>query len=73
MIFAGRLGTYRYLDMHQAIGSALNLYERKVAPLLTGRKPDIEAMDADAGELPARSSPSLAPSQNAAADRWVES
>ena len=29
VIFAGRLGTYRYLDMHQAIGAALHLYERK--------------------------------------------
>lgn len=37
VIFIGRLGTYRYLDMHQAIGAALNLYEKKVAPLLTGR------------------------------------
>jgi UDP-galactopyranose mutase len=36
VIFAGRLGTYRYLDMHQAIGAALNLYERRIAPLLTG-------------------------------------
>jgi UDP-galactopyranose mutase len=38
VIFAGRLGTYRYLDMHQAIGAALSLYEKKIAPLLTGRK-----------------------------------
>jgi hypothetical protein len=37
VIFAGRLGTYRYLDMHQAIGAALNLYKKRVAPLLTGR------------------------------------
>ena len=38
VIFAGRLGTYRYLDMHQAIGAALSLYEKQIAPLLTGRK-----------------------------------
>ncbi len=38
VIFAGRLGTYRYLDMHQAIGAALNLYEKRIAPLLTEGK-----------------------------------
>ena len=38
VIFAGRLGTYRYLDMHQAIGAALNIYEKKIAPLLSGGK-----------------------------------
>ena len=26
--FVGRLGTYRYLDMHQAIGAALKQWER---------------------------------------------
>jgi UDP-galactopyranose mutase len=40
VLFAGRLGTYRYLDMHQAIGAALHLYENKVAPALTGRPLD---------------------------------
>jgi UDP-galactopyranose mutase len=34
VIFGGRLGTYRYLDMHQAIGAALNCYENKIVPLL---------------------------------------
>ncbi len=29
VIFGGRLGTYRYLDMHQAIGSALKVFESK--------------------------------------------
>jgi UDP-galactopyranose mutase len=37
VIFGGRLGTYRYLDMHQAIGAALSCYETKVAPLLAPR------------------------------------
>lgn len=32
VIFGGRLGTYRYLDMHQAIGAALKSYESEVAP-----------------------------------------
>ena len=35
VIFGGRLGTYRYLDMHQAIGAALLCYEKEVAPALT--------------------------------------
>lgn len=34
VIFGGRLGTYRYLDMHQAIGAALKTYENKIGPLL---------------------------------------
>jgi UDP-galactopyranose mutase len=47
VIFAGRLGTYRYLDMHQAIGAALNVYEKKVAPLLTGRSVESDRLDSD--------------------------
>lgn len=35
VVFGGRLGTYRYLDMHQAIGAALRAWEREVKPLLT--------------------------------------
>lgn len=34
VVFGGRLGTYRYLDMHQAIGAALRAWEREVRPLL---------------------------------------
>jgi UDP-galactopyranose mutase len=34
VIFGGRLGTYQYLDMHMAIGSALSVFENKVKPLL---------------------------------------
>ncbi|MGI9821631.1 UDP-galactopyranose mutase [Agromyces sp. Marseille-Q5079] len=30
--FGGRLGTYQYLDMHMAIGSALSMYENKLKP-----------------------------------------
>ncbi|WP_439272207.1 UDP-galactopyranose mutase [Pseudochrobactrum sp. HB0163] len=30
VIFGGRLGTYRYLDMHQAIGAALKTYEQDI-------------------------------------------
>jgi UDP-galactopyranose mutase len=32
VFFGGRLGTYQYLDMHMAIGSALSMYENKIAP-----------------------------------------
>jgi UDP-galactopyranose mutase len=38
VIFGGRLGTYRYLDMHQAIAAALRAYDARVAPLLTGER-----------------------------------
>ena len=33
--FGGRLGTYRYLDMHQAIGAALKAFESRVVPHFT--------------------------------------
>ncbi|WP_051370639.1 UDP-galactopyranose mutase [Mesorhizobium loti] len=33
----GRLGTYRYLDMHQAIGAALKAFETVFEPYFTGR------------------------------------
>jgi UDP-galactopyranose mutase len=36
VIFGGRLGTYRYLDMHQAIGAALKSFETDLAPRLAG-------------------------------------
>ena len=32
VLFGGRLGTYKYLDMHMAIGSALSMYDNKVRP-----------------------------------------
>jgi UDP-galactopyranose mutase len=32
VLFGGRLGTYRYLDMHQAIGAALNLWDQVIWP-----------------------------------------
>lgn len=36
VIFGGRLGSYKYLDMHQAIGAALKTYEHQVRPFLAG-------------------------------------
>lgn len=35
-LFGGRLGTYKYLDMHMAIGSALSMADNKL-PALLGR------------------------------------
>lgn len=32
VLFGGRLGTYKYLDMHMAIGSALSMYDNKIRP-----------------------------------------
>ncbi|WP_205879330.1 UDP-galactopyranose mutase [Leucobacter triazinivorans] len=34
VLFGGRLGTYQYLDMHMAIGSALSMYNNRLAELL---------------------------------------
>ncbi len=36
MIFGGRLGTYKYLDMHMAIGAALSVVDNKLAPHFGG-------------------------------------
>ena len=35
VVFGGRLGAYRYLDMHQAVAAALNAWERRLRPRLT--------------------------------------
>ena len=35
VLFGGRLGTYKYLDMHMAIGSALSMFENKLRPHFT--------------------------------------
>ncbi|MGI8900013.1 MAG: UDP-galactopyranose mutase [Nocardioides sp.] len=32
VLFGGRLGTYKYLDMHMAVGSALSMFENKLKP-----------------------------------------
>jgi UDP-galactopyranose mutase len=32
VLFGGRLGTYKYLDMHMAIGAALSAFDNKLAP-----------------------------------------
>jgi UDP-galactopyranose mutase len=38
VIFGGRLGTYKYLDMHMAIGSALSVYDNRVRPFFSGHR-----------------------------------
>ena len=35
VLFGGRLGTYKYLDMHMAIGSALSMFDNKLRPHFT--------------------------------------
>ena len=35
MLFGGRLGTYKYLDMHMAIGSALTMFDNRIRPTST--------------------------------------
>jgi len=36
VLFGGRLGTYRYLDMHMAIGAALSMVDNRLAPHFAG-------------------------------------
>jgi UDP-galactopyranose mutase len=38
VLFGGRLGTYKYLDMHMAIGSALTTFDNRIAPYFTDGK-----------------------------------
>ncbi|QWW20286.1 UDP-galactopyranose mutase [Schaalia sp. 19OD2882] len=37
VFFGGRLGTYKYLDMHMAIASALTMVDNDLAPIFDGR------------------------------------
>lgn len=39
VLFGGRLGTYQYLDMHMAIGSALSMVDNKLTPHFTDGVP----------------------------------
>ncbi|MEN3298058.1 UDP-galactopyranose mutase [Pseudonocardia sp.] len=38
ILFGGRLGTYKYLDMHMAIGSALTMFDNRITPFFTDGK-----------------------------------
>jgi UDP-galactopyranose mutase len=51
VIFGGRLGSYQYWDMHQAIGAALSTFQKKVVPFFevaraggAGKKADLVAV-----------------------------
>jgi UDP-galactopyranose mutase len=37
VMFGGRLGTYQYLDMHMAIGSALSMFENDIQKWFSGK------------------------------------
>ena len=39
VLFGGRLGTYQYLDMHMAIGSALSRFDNVLRPHFTEGAP----------------------------------
>ncbi|GAA1352301.1 UDP-galactopyranose mutase [Falsarthrobacter nasiphocae] len=47
VIFGGRLGTYKYLDMHMAIGAALSTFDNKIEPHFA-RGASLEAGGVDA-------------------------
>ncbi|SDT43078.1 UDP-galactopyranose mutase [Pseudarthrobacter equi] len=47
VLFGGRLGTYKYLDMHMAIGSALTMFDNKIRPHFEAGA-DIESGGVDA-------------------------
>jgi UDP-galactopyranose mutase len=46
VVFGGRLGTYKYLDMHMAIGSALTMFDNRIAPYFTEGTPLAAGEDA---------------------------
>jgi UDP-galactopyranose mutase len=39
VLFGGRFGAYKYLDMHMAIASALTMYENRIRPHFTEGRP----------------------------------
>ena len=47
VFFGGRLGTYKYLDMHMAIGAALSMFDNKIRPhFANGAKIESGGVDA---------------------------
>ncbi|WP_330233896.1 UDP-galactopyranose mutase [Nocardia sp. NBC_00508] len=46
VVFGGRLGTYQYLDMHMAIGSALNTFDNVLRPHLEDGAPLVTDQEA---------------------------
>lgn len=47
VLFGGRLGTYKYLDMHMAIASALSRFDNVVAPFLAGKRENMNFLAQD--------------------------
>ncbi len=47
VLFGGRLGTYKYLDMHMAIGSALSMFDNKIAPHFREGAPLTDVVEED--------------------------
>jgi UDP-galactopyranose mutase len=43
VLFGGRLGSYQYLDMHQAIGAALSDFRKKVVPFWAAERVSVAA------------------------------
>lgn len=43
VLFGGRLGSYKYFDMHMAIGSALSMYDNKLKPFFKGETKELKA------------------------------
>jgi UDP-galactopyranose mutase len=39
VLFGGRLGTYKYLDMHMAIGAALSMFDNRIRPYFAEGEP----------------------------------
>jgi UDP-galactopyranose mutase len=47
VFFGGRLGTYKYLDMHMAIGSALSMYDNRIRPMFASGAAEAEGPAGD--------------------------
>lgn len=43
LYFGGRLGSYKYLDMHQAVGAAMSAFEKVIEPMLLGQNDGVKA------------------------------
>jgi len=53
VLFGGRLAQYLYIDMHQAVNSAMHLYEKQLSELLEGlaeRRAEAEAITASGAQ-----------------------
>ncbi len=50
VLFGGRLGTYQYLDMHMAIGSALSMFDNVLTPHFADGRP-LASGQISSGEL----------------------